>query len=353
MKKLALIIPNNIWVSPYLSIYTRILDKFGVEYDTISWNRDGKDESGIQFQYKEKSRNIIAILWSYFRYASFLKKTIKNNGYEKLIVFTPQVGLFLSSFLVKHYKGSYIFDYRDLSLEQRTVFRNRFRTVLANSFANVISSPGFKRYLPNDFDYIISHNFNVDIVRATVKNSTYNAYNREDYTILTIGALRPDMNYEVIDALGNVEGFKLSFVGKGIAAEALEKYVKDKGYKNISFSGYYKKEEEPYFFKENEFVNIVYPLIPSHVSALSNRFYNSLIYKRPMIVTRGTTQGDFAQQYGLGLVIDNCKDLARSIIEYRERLDYDHYINQCNLLLNQFIEEDNIFEQKVKSFAKF
>ena len=72
MKKIALVIPNNIWVSPYLSIYTRMFDNKGVAYDIISWNREGRDEEGIQFQYKEKSRNLLAVLWSYLKYARFL-----------------------------------------------------------------------------------------------------------------------------------------------------------------------------------------------------------------------------------------------------------------------------------------
>jgi len=144
------------------------------------------------------------------------------------------------------------------------------------------------------------------------------------------------MNYEVMDALGNVPGFKLSFVGKGNAAEALERYAKGKGYDNVVFTGFYKKEKEPSIYKQHALVNIIYPLIPSHISALSNRFYNSLIYKRPMIVTRGTVQGDYAEQYGVGLVIDNCEKLDEIILEYQKNLDSVQYQKQCNLLLKLF-----------------
>ena len=351
MKKIALVIPNNIWVSPYLSIYTRMFDNKGVAYDIISWNREGRDEEGIQFQYKEKSRNLLAVLWSYLKYARFLKKTIENKGYEKLIIFTPQVGIFLSSFLEKNFKGRYIFDYRDLSLEQKPIFATRFRKVLSNSYANIISSPGFKRYLPQDFDYFVSHNFNVSVVNKALEEET-SSNMTETSTVLTIGALRTDMNYEVMDALGNVPGFKLSFVGKGNAAEALERYAKGKGYDNVVFTGFYKKEEEPSIYEKHALVNIIYPLIPSHISALSNRFYNSLIYKRPMVVTRGTVQGDYAEQYGVGLVVDNCDNLDIKIKEYRTKMDFIRYTMQCNLLLNHFLIENKAFEDKVNSFVK-
>jgi len=312
MNKIALIIPNNLWVSPYLDIYTRILDGMGVGYDIISWNREGRNEVGIQFQYKEKSRNQLVVFWSYLKYARFLKKTIRNNRYERLIVFSPQVGIFLSSFLNK-YKGRYIFDYRDLSF--------------------------------------VSHNFNVDVVKKALIEEA-SLYKAETSTVLTIGALRADMNYEVMDALGNVSGIKLSFVGKGYASEALERYAKCKCYDNVVFTGFYKKEEEPSIYEQHALVNIIYPLIPSHISALSNRFYNSLIYKRPMIVMRGTVQGDYAEQFGVGLVIDDCENLDVKLNEYRKNIDFCRYINQCNMLLEEFLKDNDKFEDMVNGFVK-
>ena len=347
---IALIIPNNLWVSPYVSIYTRLLDEIGVEYETISWNRDGRKESGIQFHYCGNSRNRIAVLWSYMKYAIYLKKVIKRNMYERLIVFTPQVAIFLSFFLKKYYKGHYIFDYRDLSIEQNPVFAKILNIVLSNSYANVISSPGFKKYLPPNFNYVISHNINVDIVRDALTKKSQQ-FNEGETNILTIGALRKDMNFEVMDALGNVPGYSLSFVGKGVSSDMLVNYAKEKGYNNIVFSGFYKKEDEPSIIKNHTFINIVYPLIPSHISALSNRFYNSLIYKRPMIVSKDTVQGEFALQYGVGLVIDNCDDLKDKIAEYRRNLDYESYSKRCDALLKVFLRENMISEDTVRSFV--
>jgi hypothetical protein len=328
-----------------------MLDEMGVEYDIISWNREGREEAGIQFNYKEKSRNQLAVLWSYLKYARFLRRTIRKNEYDKLIIFTPQVGIFLSSFLEKYYRGRYIFDYRDLSIEQKSIFLKRFRMVLSNSYANVISSPGFKRYLPQEFDYLVSHNFNIGIVKKTLDNKVLQ-YEGDSLSILTIGALRTDMNREVMDALGNVSGVQMSFVGKGIAAASLEHYAEDKGYDNVKFTGFYKKEEESEIYKNHLFVNIIYPLIPSHISALSNRFYNSLIYKRPMIVTRGTIQGDYAEKYDVGLVIDNLDNLNDKLKDYRKGLNFIDYTQKCNRLLTDFLKENETFEQVVRTFVE-
>jgi hypothetical protein len=328
------------------------LDKSHVPYEIISWSRDGQVENNcIQFVDPNRHHGTLGKYLSYLRFASFVKDRVKVAGYEKLIVFSPQLAIFIADFLKKNYLGRYIFDYRDLSIEQKFLFRRPFEKVLANSAANVISSPGFKKYLPKGFDYIVSHNFNVDIAKKAIEENSFPFCN-EDIPILTIGALRKDMNIEVIDALGNVPGFSLSFVGKGGASECLEKYTMEKGFTNITFTGYYKKEEEAEIYKNHAFVNIIYPLIPSHITALSNRFYNSLIYKRPMIVTSDTIQGEYAKQYEVGLVIDSCDNLNEKIIEYKNIFDFKSYSNNCNRLFRVLLDDNMRCEDVIKRFAE-
>ena len=349
--KIALVVPNNLWVCPYVSNYSRILDKEGSEYEIISWNRANKEERGIQYNKKETTRSLLGVLWSYINFAGFVKRTLLAGEYDKVVVFSPQLAIFLGGFLKKHYKGRFIVDYRDLSIEQKPMFGILFKSVLRNSYANVISSPGFKNYLPTGIEYVVCHNFNEEIVNKALQDKA-EPYTGNSIKVLTIGALRKDMNIEVIDALGNVEGVELSFVGKGVSSDYLEGYVKEQGYDNISFTGYYRKEDEASIIKSNTFINIVYPLIPSHISALSNRFYNSLIHKRPMIVTKNTIQGDYAEKYGVGLVVENCNGLSNQLIEYKNRLDFDKYACQCNSLLKVFLEDNKTFEGIISSFIK-
>lgn len=349
MGKIALVVPNNLWVCPYVSNYSRILDKEGSEYEIISWNRANKEERGIQYNKKETTRSLLGVLWSYFNFAGFVKRTLLAGEYDKVVVFSPQLAIFLGGFLKRHYKGRFIVDYRDLSIEQKPLFGKLFKSVLRNSYANVISSPGFKNYLPTGIDYVVCHNFNEELVKQALQDKA-EPYTGKNIRVLTIGALRKDMNIEVIDALGNVDGVELSFVGKGVSSDYLESYVKEKGYDNISFTGYYRKEDEASIIKSNTFINIVYPLIPSHISALSNRFYNSLIHKRPMIVTKNTIQGDYAEKYGVGLVVENCNSLSKQLMVYRKGLDFSNYTCQCNLLLKIFLEDNKKFEGIISSF---
>lgn len=349
--KIALILPANIWYCPFVNIYTKVLDKEKIDYDLISWNKQGDENQGIQFNKQYKTKGKLTKLIPYFEFASFVKKTIRQNQYDKLIVFTPQVAIFLCNFLKKYYKGRYIFDYRDLSVEQKKIFRLPFRKVLRNSFVNVISSPGFKRCLPPNFNYILSHNFDVDSVRKAIEKVDDEPLRTDEIRILTIGGIRDySSNIEVVKALANKENFLLQFVGKGSAANKIESYAKDNGVKNIRFEGFYPKEKEAGYIQQATFLNIFYPRIITHDTALSNRFYNALIYRKPMTVTADTTQGNYVEQYQLGLSLDSCENLDKKMKDYLNSFDYNSFKDKCNELLLGFLQDYNLWEGRVKEF---
>lgn len=350
--KIGLILPGNIWFCPYVNIYTQILDKRDIRYDIISWNRDGSEQQGIQFNRKSKDSRVRLIKFlPYFEYATFIKKVVKQNKYDKLIVFGPQVAIFISKFLSKYYRNRFIFDYRDLSIEQNVYFKLPFKKVLRNSFANVISSPGFKKCLPADFEYYLSHNLDIDKVGEVLDKEDKITFCNEKINVLTIGSIRDySSNIEVIDSLANKNAFKLQFVGKGIDSDMIENYAKKQRVQNIEFTGFYPKEKEAEYIKQASFMNIFYPRVITHDTALSNRFYNALIYRRPMLVTSGTMQGDFVEQYQLGLSVDNCENMDKKMIDFLTNFDYEAFSKNCDKLLTIFMEDYNIFENKVIEF---
>lgn len=353
--KLGLIVPSNIWFAPFVNIYVRLLQESSVDYDIISWNRDGSESNkGLQFEKRSNSQGLLSKMLSYQQFASFVKKTIRKNHYDKLIVFCPQIAIFISRFLEKHYKGRYIFDYRDLSIEQKWYFKQPFLRVLRNSFANVISSPGFKRCLPKGFDYLLSHNFNIDVVRSALNSSNLApAVTMDEIKVLTIGGIRDySSNIEVVKSLANKDNFRIQFVGKGAAAKMIEEYAVENNIKNIEFEGYYPKEKEAGYIKEASFLNIFYPRKISHDTALSNRFYNALIYHKPMLVTTNSTQGDYVEHYQLGLSLDSCEKLDVKIRKYLQAMDYAAFSKRCDNLLEVFLKDYDIWKAKVIEFVK-
>jgi len=345
------ILTNSRKNGPHIQIYVDLLRKIGVEPDIIYWDSDAPAEEFNFPMKRDYNGSSLSRLMPYVKYAGFVKKVVKRHQYDKLIVNSPAVGLFIPFFLKSNYKGKYIFDYRDLSIEQIPLFKPLMKMVLQNAYANVISSPAFSGYLPKGFDYIISHNFNIELAREAL-GSRIEKPQDDKLKILTIGSIRKDANFEVLDSVGNAPDIELAFIGKSGngSAELLEAHAKEKGYRNIVFKGLYRKEEEGDIYKQFNFVNIFYPRIPSHITALSNRFYNSLIFRRPMIVTKGGIQGNLVEKYGVGLAIDNCEGLPERLRLYYSNLDFDAYQERCDNLLKEIIKDYEKFSECVQSF---
>ena len=353
--KAAIIILGNQWVCPYVNTYRRIFDKLGCSYDVILWDRDGSDVSA-PIRYSSGNADLdnpIVKTFHYVRYADFIKKTISENGYDRLVVSGPHLAILLSGVLRNRYKGRYVIDYRDISVEQRLLLRGVYSKVLESSFCNVISSPGFKKHLPRKYDYLVSHNFD--------HNAAINALNGDfplwkagsAINVLTIGYIRNyDSNVRIIQALGGDEGYRLKFVGRGEAAPSLESYVRANGLDNVEFSGFYEKKDEAMIVGACDFINIFFPNDVVHSAIMSNRFYLALIHKKPVIVTEGSVQAAFVKEYGLGVVTDGGEGLSNEIGRYLSTFDYAGFCSKCNELLAVFVKEHQALERALACFVR-
>lgn len=352
--KVALILPGSLWYAPYVRIYTRILDGQNIDYSIISWNREGDDKpEGFQYNVRCEAGHGSAGFRQYMGYIKFIKSIIKNQCFDRIIVFGPQMTCLLSTFLLRCFRGRYMIDYRDLSIEQKPGFRQLFAIMLKYSCANVISSPGFKRCLPK-FKYYLSHNFDEGAVKEALntksQETNFNLENGVD--VLTIGAIRDySSNIEVTKAIANKKDFSLRFVGRGHGTvELLQAYCNDVKASNVTFIGGYDKPEEAGYVRSCTFMNIFYPRVITHDTALSNRFYNSLIYHKPMIVTKDTIQGDYAEKYDVGVAVKNCDTLTDELCDFIKK-DYLAYSRRCDDLLKEFMNDQHEFVEAIKKFV--
>ena len=357
--RIGLLIPANLYFAPYVKIYTTILDELQVKYDLIYFDKKGLNEPAAhRFSLPmDATASQWKRLVNYIRYSCFLRKTIKRESYDKLIVFGPQIGIFLYGFLKKHYRHRFILDYRDLSIEQR--FKKRYEALLKISSFNVISSPGFKRCLPENFDYILSHNFDINILTQALLEKPLKPVElmrpNQPISVLTIGGIRDyEQNAAVMMSLANNPSFRVAFVGRGEenADVKLRELAEKNHVTNVHFQGYYEKKDEPRIVQESTFLNIFYPRKLSHDTALSNRFYNSLIFRKPMITTADTIQGDYASKYGVGIAIKDTKNLSMNLNNYIQQFKPDEYERNRKLLLNSFMDDYNTFVCAIRNFVK-
>ena len=351
-----LVIPTNLFFAPYHKIYTNILDEEKIKYDVIFWDRESiGEDNGIVYNYKspKKSSKLRKII-DYYLFSRFVKKKLKLNKYDKVIIFGPQIGLFIYRFLKKNYFNNFILDYRDLSIEQR--LPNLFKKLLNISSLICISSPGFLKCLPCGYNYIISHNFDIIKVREVLQLDQVvikNLFKNKKITISTIGGIRDySQNEELINSFKNEKNFILKFIGKGIAEDDLKIFTENNKIFNVEFLGFYNKIEEPNFYENTDLINIYYPKIISHATALSNRFYNGLIFKRPMLVTKDSIQGEFIEKYNLGLSINDCSNLNYQLNNFIKIFDHEIFIKNCNHLLNCFEKDYEKFEIELIKYLK-
>lgn len=355
--KLGLLLGANLYFCPYVKIYTQILDSANVEYDIIAWNRINVGEQGAIFYerpFPYSTGNRFSWLVNHLRYSSFISKQIKNQKYDKLIVFGPHVGLFILKLLVYRYKKKFCFDYRDIFIEQKVPVL--FKCLLNNSAFNVISSNGFRVCLPKNFDYVLCHNFNfnnLDKTLSTLYSGSESLFRSRQITITTIGQIRDfEQNHEIMNAFCNNPKFIIKFIGKpGVVGAQLKRKAELSNQKNVLFHGFYEKSEEIDLLSDADFINIYYPKIVTHSTAISNRFYNALMLRKPMIVTKNSTQGDLVEKYKLGLAIDDCVNLESQILDFVERFDYSLFEHNCILLLNEMLADYEKFKIELINFV--
>lgn len=356
--KIGVLLPTNVYFSPYSHVYTDIFDEQGIAYDIIYFDKRNLNEpAAYRFAANVSSTDgTLKRFWGYYRYARFLSKTIKKEKYDRLVVCGPQIGIFLYHFLKKHYAGKFILDYRDLSIEQRLM--KTYRKLLSISAYNMISSPGFKRCLPAGTDYILSHNFSIDILKKALNDDEVPlqkpALCNGNISVLTIGGIRDfEQNAAVMTALANRKGFTTAYIGRGEegADEKLRELAKKMNIRNVHFEGYYKKEDEPELICHCTFLNIYYPRKLSHDTALSNRFYSSLIFRRPFIATKDTIQGDYAESYGVGIAIKDASDLSSQLQKYIDNFNSTDYEMRRKQLLQSFLDDYSRFKNAVLIFS--
>lgn len=341
---------------PYVYNYFKIAGECGRDYDVVCWNRRGDKEISLPQNYtvynhptsdKYSTLHKLREIYGFYR---FVKGSIRGNEYHAVFTYTIADSIFFTPWLTRHYRGRYVFDIRDYSpMIDHGLTRWIIKQLLRYSAVNVISSEGFLRWLPKGFDYTVCHNTDLDKVRQSIEN---NERKESDSIlhVLTIGALRnTDANLEVIQALSNYDGVQLDFVGDGGAVPALKQYCEENEITNVSFHGRYRKNEEDGFVRQCDVMNIVLPHDSVADYLMSNRFYLSVRFRKPMVVNEGCFQAEQVRRYGIGLVIKSDENLYSRLMGYWKELDWNKYETGCQSFLEQVVKDMCIWEERVKN----
>lgn len=346
--RVGLILSTNLFMSPYVRYYTRILEACGVEFDILCWNRHSVDEPGVMSLDLPSSlhRGIVGKVMDYIRYWQFVRRRLLAGQYDKVVVFTVANGLLFAGLLQRHFAGRYAVDIRDYFAGVR-YFPARWRRTVRGAALAVISSGGFRAWLPDGAAYTMGHN--MAAVEPLAPAADIAGQTR--YRILTLGAIGYfDANRAMIDALAGDGRFEMEFVGTGYASQMLREYAAGRGVGNVRFGGRYDKADEPALLAGASLLGILIDDSVNSKTCMANRFYLSVVYGVPMMVDSGTEQARWVEQYNLGVIIDKQSDIRQQILCYLQAYDADKFDAGRKACLEVIRQDNAEFESKLKKF---
>jgi hypothetical protein len=346
--KIALICPSNILFMPYLSNYRTILDELNVEYDIINWDRFKMDDNLNSFQYSDSKVGHKRNYLDYLKYSRFVVNRLKTVNYDRVIVFGLQLAFFMKTILINKYKNKFILDIRD---HNKIINFFSERLIIESSFCTVISSKGYEMWLPPSNKYLINHNTKINNLDelASVKNM-----GTENVNISCIGAIRDyKVNMALIDRLKNIPNINLFFHGEGDINKKVQHELRKRKIKNVSLTGRYSNKSEQNLYYESNLINVLrYNDGINNKTALPNRLYNGPIFGVPLLSLEGTYLGDIVKQFKLGLVLKSLNHIEKDLNDYIGTFSKEEYENGRRNFLEQVIEENKAFSNKLREFIK-
>lgn len=331
---------------PYVDNYKQVLDKHEVDYDIINWDRF-HIETTNELTYRDAkighSRNLI----DYYKFKRFISKKISEKKYEKIIVFGIQLAFFLQP-LLKDYKNKYILDIRDYN---RVIRFFNIKIAINNSTFTVLSSPGFKKWLPNTEKYVLNHNTRIEELKDIDANL---GLDNNRINISYIGTIRDfNINLKLINSLKNNKNFNLYFHGDGIINGEIEDYIQKNKINNVYLTGRYKREEEANLYSRSHFINVLIPDTDiNSKTLLPNRLYNAVIYGKPILTYEGTYLSELVFKTKLGLVLNTFDGIDKQIQNYLNEFNKEKFKKYRADYLKRVVQDNMFFKEKLLDFVK-
>lgn len=284
--RVGIIAANNIRYSPYIFFYTDILKSSGIEYELVYPNRNGLDERFDGVSHTLSWNKKLPTLLNYALYANAVIKVIKQRKYDALIVLTSVNAAYLSLWLKRNYAKRYIVDIRDYSHENIPPYFYLESMAVRNSLMNVISSAKFTEFLPKA-DYSVCHNMNqTEAERAAYSFCKGKGIIRIGY----VGALSYiDQCNRLMKLVATDERFSLDYYGSSVSEPVLKAKAQELGCDRIRFHGAYSGSEKAAIIQNVDILFNAYGNgVPLLDYALSNKLYDSLIHKKPILTCPNT-----------------------------------------------------------------
>ena len=351
--RIAIITIGNLYRLPYLDKYIDLVPD-DVDIDIICWNRESIEETHdraniIPFDHAIGGATVEKA-GGYFAYRRFVKRMLYQNRYERVVVTPTQTGLLLSDLLTKEYEEKYIFDIRDYCHERYRFVRRLEDRLVEKAYGTVVSSEGYKAFLPDGGDYVLVHNDRA-LDRAKVMEIRQRERNKRQLTIACIGYIAyHEQHKRLIDLFKNDPRFRLLFAGAG--SEDLDAYCKKVSANNVEVRGAFSPSEILEIYSAADIVNGIYgENCPELDYALSNKLYFAAELRMPVVANSGTYMEEVSSQFGFGIGLGMHDPVAKDdLFDFYRAIDWGELDEGCSLFLDKVAGENGHFRDFVSEF---
>lgn len=352
MAKVLLLDSTPIGQAPYLKIYTDVLDAHKVSWDILSWDKEqtGKTtaEDGIITIHRKMHLHGFAKLNDFYQVSKEMKRIISSQHYTHIIMVNT-IWAFLLRSTLSSFKRRYILDIRDYKFEKEIIVRLQLSKLVTNSFCTVISSEGFRDFLPASDRIIVAHNISGE-EHVVEEPSLYPG--KRSVSIGYVGYIRyNESNRMMIQNLGGNTTYKLYYYG------SVSKYcdfINDDSLKrnNVFMMGQFDNTEKYKIYKDIDMINSLFDLSYAAATLTPNRLYDALIYKKPIIVPAKTYMAELVEKHKIGLVMDLSGDFNKELAQYIESFDKEGFVDHCNQLWEMVQAQQKVYLAKIKEFIE-
>jgi hypothetical protein len=353
--KVCIIVPNIPDNIPYLQYYIDLFDDNNIDFDILCWDRNNKlKEDSLSSNYYvfrksgKESNPIFLKIYDFYCFTKYVIRHFKLHKYDYIIVCGIILAFYLRKHLLASYKNKYIFDIRDYSIILNYT-RFTLNKLLQYSSLNVISSVGYLKWLPSNFEYILSHNVRKNLLLKSLEfyKDIKPVSSNNKTEILTIGQIRDfESNSQMITAFGFNDKVSLKFSGEGLDYFKIQNFAKRNAF-NCFFTGKYKKNEEHLIVNNCDLINILLPEKDYIMTQMTNRFYLGILYRKPLIVNKKSIQYSFVKKYNLGFGADLGDDLNLQLSEYLSSFNPTSFQLGCEEIICDVLSDINFFERKI------
>lgn len=336
---------------PYLNFYTDNLDKIRNDVHLLYWNRDLKEEDTSSLEnitlhefkfYQEDEVSKLLKLKAFSKFRKNALNLLKTERFDFVIFMHSLSGVLINDYLIKNYKGRYIFDYRDSTFEGFAPFKKIIHRLVKNSYATFVSSDAFRKLLPPCENIYTSHNLLEDSLEHRNEKELYGI--KSDKIRMSFwGFIRhEDINREMIRKIAADDRFELHYYGREQqTALNLKKFKEEIGAKNVFFHGEYVPEDRYEFVRNTDLIHNVY-FDKNMMMAMGNKYYDGIIFKIPLVCMKDSFMAKRAENAGVGKGFDPYDDdFAEKVFKYYNSVNLPEFCKKCDAEFEKIMKEFN------------